>query len=97
MFMTSSIQDCPNGRIGNQLLTDFFVYAFPFGADHCTKRPPAARHRRAGIGLPNPENATVHVIVENQIAIGDGIPVQREAERLMAEELDRLWKRLVFA
>jgi len=30
-----------------------------------------------------------HVIVENQIAIGDEIPVRRTAQRLMAEGLDR--------
>jgi hypothetical protein len=47
-------------------------------------------HRRADIRLPNEEgHAIAHAIVENQIALGDEIPVRRTIERLMAEGLDR--------
>ena len=47
-------------------------------------------HRRAGISLPNEEiHAVMHVIIENQIALGDELPVRRAVERLMAEGLDR--------
>ena len=47
-------------------------------------------HRRAGIKTPNDEaHAIFHMIVENQIAEGDDLPVRRTAERLMAEGLDR--------
>jgi len=47
-------------------------------------------HRRARIRLPNETaHAVVHAIVENQIALGDEIPVRRTIERLMAEGLDR--------
>lgn len=46
-------------------------------------------HRRARIRLPNVKaHAMVHVIVENQIALGEEIPV-RTLQRLMAEGLDR--------
>ena len=34
-------------------------------------------------------HATIHVIVENQVALGDEIPVRRTLERLRAEGLDR--------
>jgi hypothetical protein len=44
----------------------------------------------AGIELPNLRaHASVHVGVENQIAMGDELPVRRAVERLMGEGLDR--------
>lgn len=47
-------------------------------------------HRRAGIELPNDRvHAVLHVVVENQIALGDELPVRRTVERLMEEGLDR--------
>lgn len=47
-------------------------------------------HRKAGIALPNERiHAAVHVIVENQIAMGDEIPVRGTLMRLMSEGLDR--------
>ena len=47
-------------------------------------------HRRAGIPLPQAAlHATIHVVVENQIALGDELPVRRTTERMMAEGLDR--------
>jgi hypothetical protein len=47
-------------------------------------------HRRARIRLPNTElHAVIHVVVENQIAEGDALPVQRTLDRLMTEGLDR--------
>ncbi len=47
-------------------------------------------HRRAGISLPNDRaHAVFHVVVENQIALGDETPVRRTVERLMGEGLDR--------
>jgi Domain of unknown function (DUF1841) len=47
-------------------------------------------HRRAGIRLPNVQvHSTFHVIVENQVAIGDEIPVGRTLARLMNEGVDR--------
>ncbi len=47
-------------------------------------------HREAGVKLPNEElHATVHVIVENQIALGDEIPARATLERLIREGLDR--------
>ena len=47
-------------------------------------------HRRAGISLPNEKiHAVMHATIENQIALGDELPVQRAVERLMAEGLDR--------
>jgi hypothetical protein len=47
-------------------------------------------HARAGISLPNARlHAVVHVIVENQVALGDEVPVERTLHRLMAEGLDR--------
>lgn len=49
-----------------------------------------AYHRRAGIEVPNMTvHATVHVIIENQAATGDELPVRRAIERLMGEGLDR--------
>jgi hypothetical protein len=47
-------------------------------------------HRRARIRLPNEKmHAVFHVIVENQIALDDEIPVKRTVQRLMSEGLDR--------
>lgn len=47
-------------------------------------------HRRARIKLPNARlHAAIHVIVENQVALGDRIPVRRHLERLQSEGLDR--------
>jgi hypothetical protein len=47
-------------------------------------------HRRAGIRLPNATlHATMHAVVENQIALGDETPVPRVMLRLMDEGLDR--------
>jgi hypothetical protein len=47
-------------------------------------------HRRARVRLPNEKlHAVLHVVIENQIALGDEIPVQNTAQRLMAEGLDR--------
>ena len=49
-----------------------------------------AYHLDEGVELPNPKvHAILHVVVENQIAEGDALPVRRTAERLMAEGLDR--------
>jgi len=49
-----------------------------------------AYHRRTRDRVPNLEaHAAVHAIVENQIALGDEIPVRRTVTRLMAEGLDR--------
>jgi hypothetical protein len=46
-------------------------------------------HRRARIRLPNLKaHAVTHVIVENQMALGEEIPV-RTLRRLMAEGLNR--------
>jgi uncharacterized protein DUF1841 len=47
-------------------------------------------HRRAGIRLPNATlHATMHAVVENQIALGDETPARRVAQRLMDQGLDR--------
>jgi len=47
-------------------------------------------HRRARVRLPNARlHAAIHVVVENQVALGDEIPVRRTLERLRAEGLDR--------
>jgi hypothetical protein len=47
-------------------------------------------HRRAKVKLPNLRlHATMHVAVENQVAMGDEIPVRRTVDRLQAEGLDR--------
>lgn len=49
-----------------------------------------AYHRRAGIEMPNlTVHAIVHAIIENQVAVGDELPVRRAIERLMGEGLDR--------
>jgi hypothetical protein len=47
-------------------------------------------HQRAGIRLPRVDlHSIVHVVVENQIALADALPVERTLCRLMAEGLDR--------
>jgi hypothetical protein len=47
-------------------------------------------HRRARIRLPNAVlHAVIHVVVENQAALGDELPVQRTIQRLMDDGLDR--------
>jgi hypothetical protein len=47
-------------------------------------------HRHARIRVPNAQgHAAIHVMVENQIALGDETPVKRTLERLMSEGLDR--------
>jgi hypothetical protein len=47
-------------------------------------------HRKAAVKLPNARvHAAIHVIVENQIALGDEIPAQSTLARLMREGLDR--------
>ena len=47
-------------------------------------------HRRAKVRLPNEIlHATTHVIVENQVALGDAYPVQSVLFRLMQEGLSR--------
>jgi hypothetical protein len=49
-----------------------------------------AYHLDEGVKLPNLNvHAILHVVVENQIAEGDALPVRRKAEELMAEGLDR--------
>jgi hypothetical protein len=47
-------------------------------------------HERAGIPLARVDlHSIAHVVVENQIALGDEFPVERTLRRLMAEGLDR--------
>jgi len=47
-------------------------------------------HRREGLDASQLRaHAVLHTIVENQIAIGDDIPVAEAMDRLMAEGLDR--------
>ena len=47
-------------------------------------------HRRAGVKLPNASvHATIHTVVENQIALGGETPVRRTIDRLQAEGLNR--------
>jgi hypothetical protein len=47
-------------------------------------------HRRAGVSAPRENmHAIIHVIVENQIALGEELPVRRSVERLTREGLDR--------
>lgn len=49
-----------------------------------------AQHRGAGIEVANMKvHATVHAIVESQVAMGDALPVRRKIEQLMGEGLDR--------
>jgi Domain of unknown function (DUF1841) len=47
-------------------------------------------HERAGVELPNLKvHATLHAIVENQVALGDETPVRLKVRHLMAQGLDR--------
>lgn len=47
-------------------------------------------HRRRHIDLPNQQvHALFHVIVENQVAMGDSFPAKATLERLMSEGLHR--------
>ena len=47
-------------------------------------------HRRARVRLPSRKaHAIFHVVIENQIAAGDEIPVRGTLARLMDEGLDR--------
>ena len=47
-------------------------------------------HRRARVRLPNARlHATIHVVVETQIAMGSELPTGRTVDRLQAEGLDR--------
>jgi len=47
-------------------------------------------HKQARVRLPNARlHATIHAIVENQVALGDQTPVAATVERLMKEGLDR--------
>jgi hypothetical protein len=47
-------------------------------------------HRREGVELPNERiHASIHVTVENQIALLDETPVADTIQRLMGEGLDR--------
>lgn len=47
-------------------------------------------HRRQGLNAEhNAAHAAIHVIIENQIATGDQLPVHRTMVRLIAEGLDR--------
>jgi hypothetical protein len=49
-----------------------------------------AYHRKSRIKLPNVRiHATVHVMVENQVALGDEIPVRATLERLQRQGLAR--------
>lgn len=49
-----------------------------------------AYHRRAGVELPNERlHATIHAVVENQVAMGAETPVEATLERLMREGLGR--------
>jgi len=49
-----------------------------------------AYHRRIGAKLENPElHAITHVVVENQIALGEPTPVPDTLNRLVDEGLDR--------
>ena len=47
-------------------------------------------HRKNRIKMPNSRlHAAIHVIVENQVALGDEIPAQETLARLMREGLSR--------
>lgn len=47
-------------------------------------------HRRKRIKMPNSRvHAAIHVIVENQVALGTEIPIQKTLARLMQEGLSR--------
>jgi hypothetical protein len=47
-------------------------------------------HRKKRIKMPNlPAHAVIHVVVENQVALGEEIPVQKTLARLIREGLSR--------
>jgi len=47
-------------------------------------------HRKAGVRLPNANlHAVTHVVVENQVLLGDETPVASTLERLLGEGLSR--------
>jgi hypothetical protein len=47
-------------------------------------------HRKLAVTLPNERmHAAVHMVVENQVAMGDQTPVEATVQRLMDEGLDR--------
>ena len=47
-------------------------------------------HRRTGVQLETPEpHAIAHVVVEDQVALGEVMPVPETLDRLMDEGLDR--------
>ena len=47
-------------------------------------------HRRTGVQLESPEpHAIAHVVVENQVALGEATPVPETLDRLMGEGLGR--------
>lgn len=47
-------------------------------------------HQEAGIELPDLQtHATMHCVVENQVALGDELPVAATLQRLLDEGLDR--------
>jgi hypothetical protein len=47
-------------------------------------------HRRTGVPLETSElHAMAHVVVENQVALGEATPVPETLDRLMDEGLDR--------
>lgn len=47
-------------------------------------------HEKAGIELPNAQlHASIHVVVENQIAMGSELPTKETLDRLMADGPDR--------
>ena len=52
--------------------------------------PRPGLHRRAGVSLQNKNvHAIMHVVIENQVAMGDELPVRRAIDRLVGEGLDR--------
>ena len=46
-------------------------------------------HRRTGVQLETEPHAIAHVVVENQVALGEATPVPGTLDRLMDEGLDR--------
>ena len=47
-------------------------------------------HQTVGTELPNERiHAAIHVVVENQVAMGDATPVEKTLGRLFSEGLDR--------
>jgi len=47
-------------------------------------------HKQAGIDLPDDyTHAVLHVVVENQVAMGEAVPAEAVLRRLIDEDLDR--------